>query len=153
MDDADEDDGCDLLADCDGDGVGDATDEFDTDASEDTDSDGDGKGDNGAAIPTDATEANATEGQLHLTPGALSLKAILYALGLAVLPFTKHHPVTAHVSEYFALILLATLGMGFVVTSRNLLGAFVALELVSLSLYAMTVLNQARRGSAEAALK
>jgi len=40
-----------------------------------------------------------------------------------------------------------------VVTSRNLLGAFVALELVSLSLYAMTVLNQASRASAEAALK
>ena len=56
-------------------------------------------------------------------------------------------------SEYFALLLLATLGMGFVVTSRNLLGAFVALELVSLSLYAMTVLNQAKRASAEAALK
>ena len=98
-------------------------------------------------------EANATEGQLHLTTGSLSLKAILYALGLAVLPLAKRHPVTAHVSEYFALILLATLGMGFVVTSRNLLGAFVALELVSLSLYAMTVLNQARRASAEAALK
>ncbi len=98
-------------------------------------------------------EAKATEGQLHLTTGSLSLKAILYALGLAVLPLAKRHPVTAHVSEYFTLILLATLGMGFVVTSRNLLGAFVALELVSLSLYAMTVLNQARRASAEAALK
>jgi NADH-quinone oxidoreductase subunit N len=39
------------------------------------------------------------------------------------------------------------------VTSRNLLGAFVALELVSLSLYALTALNPARKESAEAALK
>jgi NADH-quinone oxidoreductase subunit N len=65
----------------------------------------------------------------------------------------KRDQITPQVSEYFALLLLATLGMGFVVTSRNLLGAFVALEMVSLSLYAMTVLNQARRASAEAALK
>ena len=50
-------------------------------------------------------------------------------------------------------LLLATLGMGFMVTSRNLLGAFVALELVSLSLYALTALHQTRRTSAEAALK
>ena len=65
----------------------------------------------------------------------------------------KRDLVTTHASEYFALILLATLGMGFVVTSQNLLGAFVALELVSLSLYAMTALNQSRATSAEAALK
>ena len=74
-------------------------------------------------------------------------------MGLGVLPLAKRDQITPQVSEYFALLLLATLGMGFVVTSRNLLGAFVALELVSLSLYAMTVLNQAkprlRRGSAE----
>ena len=44
--------------------------------------------------------------------------------------------------------------MGFVVTSQNLLGAFVALELVSLSLLkVMTALNQSRATSAEAALK
>ena len=70
-----------------------------------------------------------------------------------MLPLAKRDQITPQVSEYFALLLLATLGMGFVVTSRNLLGAFVALELVSLSLYAMTVLNQASRASAEAALK
>ena len=97
--------------------------------------------------------ASMTDGQLVLTHGTLTLKALLYAMGLGVLPLAKRDQITPQVSEYFALLLLATLGMGFVVTSRNLLGAFVALELVSLSLYAMTVLNQARRASAEAALK
>ena len=97
--------------------------------------------------------ASMTEGQLVLTRGTLTLKALLYGMGLGVLPLVKRDQITPQVSEYFALLLLATLGMGFVVTSRNLLGAFVALELVSLSLYAMTVLNQASRASAEAALK
>ncbi len=97
-------------------------------------------------------DSNA-DGQLVLQADTLTLKALLYAMGLGVLPLAKRDQVSPQVSEYFALLLLATLGMGFVVTSRNLLGAFVALELVSLSLYAMTVLNQARPASAEAALK
>ena len=96
---------------------------------------------------------STADGQLVLNTGTLTLKALLYAMGLGVLPLAKRDQITPQVSEYFALLLLATLGMGFVVTSRNLLGAFVALELVSLSLYAMTVLNQASRASAEAALK
>lgn len=95
----------------------------------------------------------ATHGQLALSPGTLALKCLLFSMGLAVLPLAARHMVTRHVSEYFALLLLATLGMGFMVTSRNLLGAFVALELVSLSLYALTALHQTSRASAEAALK
>ncbi|MDC0065486.1 NADH-quinone oxidoreductase subunit N [Verrucomicrobia bacterium] len=98
-------------------------------------------------------ETPTADGQLVLTRSTLTLKALLYAMGLGVLPLAKRDQITPQVSEYFALLLLATLGMGFVVTSRNLLGAFVALELISLSLYAMTVLNQAKRASAEAALK
>ncbi|MDP7048146.1 MAG: NADH-quinone oxidoreductase subunit N [Verrucomicrobiota bacterium] len=98
-------------------------------------------------------DAAATAGQLKLTTNTLTLKTALFALALAVLPLAKRDLVTTHASEYFALILLATLGMGFVVTSQNLLGAFVALELVSLSLYAMTALNQSRAASGEAALK
>ena len=105
-------------------------------------------------LPLDYAELLvATHGQLMLSPGTLALKWLLFALGLAVLPLAARHMVTVHVSEYFALLLLATLGMGFMVASRNLLGAFVALELVSLSLYSLTALHQTRRTSAEAALK
>ena len=106
-----------------------------------------------AAGKMSVMDAEATHGQLNFTTSTLTLKAALFALGLPVLPLSKRDLVTTHASEYFALILLATLGMGFVVTSQNLLGAFVALELVSLSLYAMTALNQSRATSAEAALK
>ncbi len=95
----------------------------------------------------------ATHGQLVMNTGTLALKGALFLLGLLVLPLAARTITTPQVSEYFALLLLATLGMGFMVTSRNLLGAFVALELVSLSLYALTALQPARRESAEAALK
>ena len=106
------------------------------------------------SLPLDYAELQKiTHGQLVLHPGMLVLKTLLFAMGLAVLPLAARHMVTPQVSEYFALLLLATLGMGFMVTSRNLLGAFVALELVSLSLYALTALHQTRRTSAEAALK
>ena len=106
-------------------------------------------------IPLMESDALAamTHGQLVLTPGTLVLKAVLFALALAVLPLAARHTVTPQASEYFALLLLATLGMGLVVTSRNLLSAFVALELVSLSLYALTALHQTQKTSAEAALK
>ena len=106
----------------------------------------------GLAVDGYALEVS-THGQLVLNAGTLALKGVLFLLGLLVLPLAARTISTPQVSEYFALLLLATLGMGFMVTSRNLLGAFVALELVSLSLYALTALNPVRKESAEAALK
>ncbi len=55
--------------------------------------------------------------------------------------------------EYFLLLLLAALGMMFLVSSENLLMIFVSLELVSLSLYILTAFNKRQIQSAEAALK
>lgn len=60
---------------------------------------------------------------------------------------------TDHVGEYFALLLLATVGMMFLVSTENLLMLFIALELLSLSLYILTAFNKQDRQSAEAALK
>lgn len=60
---------------------------------------------------------------------------------------------TDHVGEYFALLLLGTVGMMFLVSSENLLMIFVALELLSLCLYTMTAFNKQNIKSAEAALK
>ena len=52
---------------------------------------------------------------------------------------------TAHVGEYFALILLAAVGMMFLVSSEDILMIFVSLELTSLSLYILTAFNKRRR--------
>jgi NADH-quinone oxidoreductase subunit N len=60
---------------------------------------------------------------------------------------------TDHVGEYFALLLLGTIGMLFLIGTENLLMLFVALELTSLSLYVLTAFNQRNPRSAEAALK
>ena len=55
--------------------------------------------------------------------------------------------------EYLALILLATVGMMFLVSSEEMLMIFVSLELTSLSLYILTAFNKQNLKSAEAALK
>lgn len=60
---------------------------------------------------------------------------------------------TEHVGEYFALMLLATVGMMFLVGTDHILMIFVALELLSLSLYIMTAFRKSSAASAEAALK
>jgi len=60
---------------------------------------------------------------------------------------------TAHSGEYFALLLLATVGMMFMVGSENVLMIFLSLELISLSLYVLTAFNKRSIQSAEAALK
>lgn len=60
---------------------------------------------------------------------------------------------TEHVGEFFALLLLATIGMMFLVSTENVLMIFIALELLSLSLYILTAFNKQSLESAEAALK
>jgi NADH-quinone oxidoreductase subunit N len=60
---------------------------------------------------------------------------------------------TDHVGEFFALLLLATIGMMFLVSTENVLMIFIALELLSLSLYILTAFNKQNFQSAEAALK
>jgi len=58
-----------------------------------------------------------------------------------------------HVGEYFALLLLATIGMLLLVATEHLLLLFVALEIVSLSLYVLVGIRKPSPRSAEAALK
>jgi NADH-quinone oxidoreductase subunit N len=60
---------------------------------------------------------------------------------------------TPHVGEYYALLLLATVGAMFMVSAGNLLLIFISLELLSLSLYVMTAFNKADIRAAESALK
>ena len=60
---------------------------------------------------------------------------------------------TPHTGEYFALILLAAVGMMFLVSSEDILMIFISLELTSLSLYILTAFNKRQAKSAEAALK
>ena len=94
------------------------------------------------------------DGQLVITPVRLLFKLTAFLLALVVVELIPTRPATSgHVSEQYALLLLSALGVGFLATSHHLLVSFVALELLSLCLYALTALDMGRRAGAEAALK
>jgi len=81
------------------------------------------------------------------------LKSALLILTMFTVFISFNGKFTEHVGEYLALILLATTGMMFMVSTENLLMVFVSLELTSLSLYILTAFNKHSAPSAEAALK
>ncbi|HSH75491.1 MAG TPA: NADH-quinone oxidoreductase subunit N [Longimicrobiales bacterium] len=56
-------------------------------------------------------------------------------------------------AEFYALILLATAGMMFMVGARDLIVIFLGLEVMSVGVYALTAFNRRDRKSAEAGLK
>jgi NADH-quinone oxidoreductase subunit N len=81
------------------------------------------------------------------------IKQMMIALAVGTAWLSRETDFTRHVGEFFALLLLGTVGMFCMVSTENLLLAFVALELLSLSLYLMTGFSKDRPESAEAALK
>jgi NADH-quinone oxidoreductase subunit N len=81
------------------------------------------------------------------------VKLILLVLTVFTAWISLSYRFTKHVGEYYVLLLLATVGMMFLVSTENVLMLFVSLELLSLCLYIMTALNKENLASAEAALK
>lgn len=75
---------------------------------------------------------------------------VLAALTLPLLPGLVR---LAHPAEYVAIILFATAGFTLMAAAQQLLVAFVALELASLSLYVLAGFDKTRPESAEGALK
>jgi NADH-quinone oxidoreductase subunit N len=97
--------------------------------------------------------ANVLDGMLVLNPLTQRIQiALLIMTMLTVLIFVGS-TFTQHVSEYLALILLATVSMMLLVSTHNLLLIFLSLELLSLALYILTAFNKHSGRSAEAALK
>jgi NADH-quinone oxidoreductase subunit N len=101
------------------------------------------------------TEAGGIVGHGMLVDDPLTRLLKLALVGLTALTalISSESDFTDHVGEYFALLLLGTIGMLFLVGTENLLMVFVALELTSLSLYVLTAFNKRSAKSAEAALK
>lgn len=107
-----------------------------------------GSGSGGPGVP-----AETWEGQIVLTPLTLGFKALVFALALFIVQFARSQVPNKHVSEYFGLLLLSTLGMGFLITAQNLLMLFISIELISLSLYGLTAFQNSQRFSVEAGIK
>ena len=74
------------------------------------------------------------------------------ALGILVaLVYVERQRLQA--GEYYALLLLSTAGMMFMAGARDLIVVFLGLEVMSISVYALTAFNRRDRRSAEAGLK
>jgi NADH-quinone oxidoreductase subunit N len=98
-------------------------------------------------------QGNIMQGMLVVDPLIRLVKASILTLSIFTIAISVQSRFTAHIGEYLALILLATIGMMFMVSSEELLVIFVALELTSLCLYVLTAFNKQSLKSAEAALK
>jgi NADH-quinone oxidoreductase subunit N len=92
-------------------------------------------------------------GLLVVNPLTQFLKVALLGLAIFTILISLEADFTTHAGEYFALVLLATLGMMFLVSSEDILMLFISLELTSLSLYILTAFDKRSPKSAEAALK
>src|SRR5437870_1090304 len=97
--------------------------------------------------------ANFMAGMLVSDPLTQLIKSSLLVLTIFTLIISLDTSFTTHVGEYVALVLLATVGMMFLVSSEDILMIFISLELTSLSLYILTAFNKRQVKSAEAALK
>ena len=90
---------------------------------------------------------------LVVDPLTQLVKVALLLLTIFTVLISVETDFTPHVGEYFGLILLAAVGMMFLVSSEDILMIFISLELTSLSLYILTAFNKRNPKSAEAALK
>ena len=97
--------------------------------------------------------ANALGGMVVVDPLTQFVKMALLLLVIFTVLLSMDSDFTAHPGEYIALILLAAVGMMFLVSSEDILMVFISLELTSLSLYILAAFNKRRAASAEAALK
>jgi NADH-quinone oxidoreductase subunit N len=96
---------------------------------------------------------NLFDGIFVVDPLTSVVKAAILGLTIFTAVLSAQSKFTEHVGEYLALILLATVGMMFLVSAEDLLMIFISLELLSLSLYVLTAFNKRNIKSAEAALK
>ena len=81
---------------------------------------------------------------------------VLFAVTLLVVVVGSHEFVTKeirHQGEFYAMLLFATVGANFMASARELLTAYIAIELVSFSLYVAVSLAKRDRRSGEAGLK
>jgi NADH-quinone oxidoreductase subunit N len=97
--------------------------------------------------------ADVFDGTLVVNPQTQLVQIALLVLTIFVILISIESTFTPHVGEYLALILFATTGMMFLVSSQNILLIFISLELLSLSLYILAAFNKRSAQSAEAALK
>jgi NADH-quinone oxidoreductase subunit N len=106
----------------------------------------------GQAICTETRDA-VFGGVFMFDSLAVATRCGVLALVLLVLGVSRGARVSRNPAEYVALLLFAATGFTLMAAAQQLLVAFLALELASLSLYVQAGFDLSRRESAEAALK
>ena len=106
-----------------------------------------------ARIVLSPSQANILDGTLLANPLTHLVQIALLVLAIVTLLMATNSRFTHHVGEFVLLILVATVGSMFLVSSQDLLVIFISLELLSLSLYILTAFDKHRPHSSEAALK
>jgi len=109
----------------------------------------------GATIALTGQDPQAMwQGLLALDPLAIFMKLIFLGLAAFVILASSDYvkKMRDFHGEYYALILISTLGMMLLCSSTNLISIFVSLELTSVPLYALTGFLKNQRGT-ESALK
>ena len=99
------------------------------------------------------TAAPLAGGALVATPVVAAAQVGILVLTALVLLLSFETEFSRNPGEFVAIVLLATTGMLLVTAARDLLVIFVALELLSLSLYVLTAFAKRSAQSAESALK
>jgi NADH-quinone oxidoreductase subunit N len=97
--------------------------------------------------------ASLFDGALTATPLTHLVQIALLAITILTLLISIDSTFTEHIGEFVLLILMATVGMMFLVGTEDLLVIFLSLELLSLSLYILTAFNKRSAQSWEPALK
>jgi NADH-quinone oxidoreductase subunit N len=98
-------------------------------------------------------QGNLFNGMLLANPLTSLVQIALLVLAIFTLALSVDSDFTSHVGEYVLLVLAATIGGMFLVATKDLLVIFVALELLSLSLYALTAFDKDSAQSSEAGMK
>lgn len=95
-------------------------------------------------------------GGMLVIDGISRLFTVLFTLGAAAIVLLSYGyaPTRNEIrEEYWCLLLLATLGMTLLVSSRHLVSAFIGLEILAVPLYALIAWRPARDGAVEGGVK
>jgi NADH-quinone oxidoreductase subunit N len=102
-----------------------------------------------------ADDLTVLGGMVAVDRYALFFRAVILASAAMAIPFSAHYLRRAGEGrgEYYALLLFATSGMTLLAAAADLIVVFLALEVLSLSLYVMAGFSWRRLSSQEASLK
>lgn len=92
-------------------------------------------------------------GMLVINPLTSMFKLVCLAMSLLTVLLARRVSFAQHTGDFFALLLLGTVGLLLLVGSEELLMIFIGLELTGLSLYVMTGFDKSDIRSVEAGLK